>query len=53
MHIWSKEDIQECKVDFIARLITSVFISSISNTWFKDIYILSRLSINNNSMLNP
>ena len=38
MHIWTKTDIQECKVDFIANLITSVFINLKGNTRFEDIY---------------
>jgi hypothetical protein len=37
MHIWSKADIQECKVDLTAGPITSVFISPTSNTRFEDI----------------
>jgi hypothetical protein len=43
MHVWTKADIQECKVDSIASLFTSVFISLTINTQFKEIYALSAL----------
>jgi hypothetical protein len=45
MHMWIKANIQECKVDLIASLITSVFISLKGNTRFEDIYAPDRLSI--------
>jgi len=45
MHIWTKADIQECKVDLIASLITSVFISPKGNTRFEDIYAPDKPSI--------
>jgi hypothetical protein len=51
MHMWTKADIQECKVDFIASLITSVFISPKGNTRFEDIYALDAPSSSNTGIV--
>jgi hypothetical protein len=48
--MWTKADIQECKVDLIASLITSVFISLRGNTRFEDIYALDAPSSNSTSI---